>query len=426
MRTKAIVLAFALLLTLLPLTQATDSDPSEPLDLSVAGSSGQAYRFTALDFMSALPEEQELQGIIITSLPTTGTLRFSGRPLMEGEAVTAATLDLLSYMPVNDYDVDTSFSFLPVYAGGVSEHVLSAGIVLTHKENNPPIAQNMELKTYKNIAISGMFAATDPDGDALTFRITTKPRRGDMVIHEDNSFTYTPFQNKTGTDTIQYVAIDVFGNTSPEASVTVKIDKPSTKATYADMEGHPAYYDALCLLEAGVFTGENMCGRLYFSPDSPVSRAEFITMALKVVGVDNVTPVVITGFADDASMAGWVRPYAQAALKAGIISGVETADGRKFLDADRPITMAEAAVILNKAMQIANVKQTAIELGAVPAWAEQSVINMDAVGTVQSELVENWQVSVTRADAASMLNRSIEVYSAKQEKSGLLSWVFGW
>ena len=38
--------------------------------------------------------------------------------------------------------------------------------------NSAPIAEDLELSTYKDIAITSRFAATDPDGDALTTTIT--------------------------------------------------------------------------------------------------------------------------------------------------------------------------------------------------------------------------------------------------------------
>ena len=64
-----------------------------------------------------------------------------------------------------------------------------------------------------------------------------------MTLAEDGSakFVYTPYENKTGKDSFTYVAIDSAGNTSSEAKVTIQINKPDTKVTYADMEGDPAH-----------------------------------------------------------------------------------------------------------------------------------------------------------------------------------------
>ena len=49
----------------------------------------------------------------------------------------------------------------------------------------------------------------------------------------------SPYENKTGKDSFTYVAVDPAGNVSPEAKVSIQIEKPDTKVTYADMEGNP-------------------------------------------------------------------------------------------------------------------------------------------------------------------------------------------
>ena len=55
---------------------------------------------------------------------------------------------------------------------------------------------------------------------------------------EDGSseFVYTPYENKTGKDSFTYVAVDAVGNSSDPATVKIKIEKPNTKVTYADMD----------------------------------------------------------------------------------------------------------------------------------------------------------------------------------------------
>ena len=49
-----------------------------------------------------------------------------------------------------------------------------------------------------------------------------------VTLAEDGSsqFVYTPYENKTGSDSFTYVAIDPAGNSSPEAKVSLRIDKP--------------------------------------------------------------------------------------------------------------------------------------------------------------------------------------------------------
>jgi hypothetical protein len=112
-----------------------------------------------------------------------------------------------------------------------------------------PIAEHLTLTTYKNVAVEGNFAAVDPDGEGVTFRITKNPARGAVTQAEEGSaaFTYTPYEGKLGKDSFTYVAEDASGNVSQPALVSIKITRPDTKVTYADMSGHPAHKAAIAL-----------------------------------------------------------------------------------------------------------------------------------------------------------------------------------
>lgn len=393
--------------------------------VSMTGISGNQLSFDTACFLLGDIDESELQGIIITELPSDGQLCCDGRNLLQGEAVTFSALNALRYVPDGNYAVETQFSYLPVFSNSIGSEPVTIEITMERKDNKPPVAQNMEVKTYKNIAVTEIFKASDPDGDPLTFRITTKSKRGEVEILEGNNFRYTPYKNKTGSDSITYVAVDSYGNTSAEAKIIFKIDKPSTKTTYSDMEGQPAHYAAIRLIEKGVFTGEQLCGKYYFNAGNTVTRGEFITMVMKATGAAAV-PTMYTGFSDDSSTPEWVKAYAQAALKSGVISGVESADGRKYLLADKDISLAEALIMINNAIRVADVANVyPYEDSAVPVWAAQAVSNMEAAGIVEPQLLD-WVTPVSRGEAAEMLCRAIDVYSASQKSGGLLSWVFGW
>ena len=121
----------------------------------------------------------------------------------------------------------TSFTFTPVFADGSAGADVKVDLYLLTAENAAPIAQDLELSTYKNVAATGQFSAVDPEGDLLTFRLVDKPARGAVTLPEDGSttFTYTPYENKTGKDSFTYVAVDAVGNTSEPATVKVKIEK---------------------------------------------------------------------------------------------------------------------------------------------------------------------------------------------------------
>lgn len=283
-----------------------------------------------------------------------------------------------------------------------------------------PIAENFSLSTYRDVAISGTFSGVDPQGGALTFRVTKNPARGAVTQAEEGSarFTYSPYENKTGKDSFTYVAVDEAGNVSQPAKVSIRIEKPDTKVTYADMDGNPAHKAAISLAERGIFVGEQMGETWFFRPEASVTREEFLTMAMDTVEMDTLPQVQMTGFADDESISTWARPYVASALGAGMIQGGTTAaEGTSFAPG-RVITRAEAAVMLDRLLQVSDVAdQGEVSTDAAPAWAYQSVLNLSAVGVLggAEETEDTLSAPLTRAQAAQMLQSAIEVLDFRKE-----------
>ena len=84
--------------------------------------------------------------------------------------------------------------------------LLTAAIALTalapvlpaHAEGGAPVAQNLELTTYRNVSVGGRLSAVDPDGGTLTYQITTEPTKGEIELTDDGRFVYTPDTNRRG------------------------------------------------------------------------------------------------------------------------------------------------------------------------------------------------------------------------------------
>ncbi len=235
--------------------------------------------------------------------------------------------------------------------------------------DNAPVAENLEITTYRGVSVDGRLSAVDPDGDVLAFTVTTPPTKGIVELGDNGSFVYTPHEGKRGKDYFGYVAVDSDGNRSQEATVIIKIAKAKTDVTYSDMEGNGAYYDALVLTEQGIFTGQQIGSSYVFSPDAAVTRGEFLTMCMELTGGKILSGVSTTGFADDDAIPTWQKPYVATALMNGTISGYSSDGAATFsgqavanLNAcrilpvgfvsDAPLTRAQAAEMLVSAMDI--------------------------------------------------------------------------
>lgn len=271
------------------------------------------------------------------------------------------------------------------------------------QENAAPIAENLEIRTYRGVSVGGRLSAVDPEGDAITFQLTTDPVKGTVELCEDGRFVYTPADGKRGKDYFGYRASDSQGNVSEEATVIIRIEKQKTKLTYSDLEGNGAYYAALQMAEDGVFVGERIGTAYVFQPDRAVTRAEFLAMCMQLCDTKLLSGVRTTGFEDDAQIPAWAKPYVSTALISGAVSGYNEA-GMAVFGAQRPVTWSEAAVMLNNLMEITNVSAAADT--DTPAWAGQAAANLAACGMAPAGVQSD---TLTRADAAELLLRARSV-----------------
>lgn len=410
---------------------STDRQNAAVMAFSKNVSMTEEMTFSQEDFQVIGDERVTLDSIILTSLPAreAGLLMIGDELLAVGDAVALSALDGIRFRPlVSPVLASTAFTFTPVFSSGETGQDVQVSLYLLSEENHPPVAENLEFTTYKNVAYTGTFSAVDPEGDLVTFQLVDKPARGSVTFDENGSaeFVYTPYENKTGKDSFTYVAIDAVGNTSAEATVKLKIEKPTTKVTYADMAGDPAYNAAIRLAEEGIFVGANMDGNYYFQPDAPVTRVEFLAMTMAAVDCEVLEGITATGFYDDDAIQTWAKPYVASALKSGMVQGSLSPNGAAVFLANKTITTAEAAVLLNRVLSITDVSADAWSGSddAIPTWAYQSVANLDTVGVLRTDVNGSYQLSssMTRADAAQMLLSALKLMENRNTSNGWLNW----
>lgn len=433
-RSGALLLSLVLLSTLsLPVSaffwNKKASSPTIP-DFSKNALVGDTVTFSDQDFSVQNGDGIKLTSITITALPDpgAGTLTLGGQPLAADSVVEASALAGLRFQSLSQPSVTTTtFSFLPTFDDGTqAQQPTTVTLYLLTAANEPPIARNMDLSTYKNVAITGYFDAVDSEGDTLTFQLMDTPARGAVTLAEDGSakFVYTPYENKTGKDSFTYVAIDSAGNTSSEAKVTIQINKPDTKVTYADMEGDPAHKASIRLAEEGIFVGSYLNGEYFFDPDRPVTRAEFLTMAMATVGMAPLEDVTTTGFTDDAAIPTWAKGAVSAAVMAGVIQGSRDDSGAPVFDASENITQGEATVMLDQLLNLSDVPLEVFSTqGSDAHWAGQAAANLAASGVIRVEETNSAALStgLDRAQAAMLLDGALDVLSQREE-DGWLPW----
>lgn len=358
--------------------------------LAAEARSGEVYCFCGTDFAG---EETALTGVCITGLPdsSAGTVNLGSRVIRTGDILTAQQLEQMTFSPADmDDDAVASVRYLPISADGIEPEATMV-ISIRGKRDDAPTAEDSSIETYKNLPNEGQLKVTEPEGQALSYTLVRAPKRGEVILREDGSFLYTPKKNKVGTDSFTFTASDPAGNVSREATVTIRILKPTDSVQYADTANTSCRFEAEWLRNTGIFSGESISGQACFCPEKTVTRGQFLAMLMQTLELPVDRSAVYTGFLDDAE--SWLRPYLAAALRNGIISGYPVEGGVEFRP-DQAVTAGEAAKMMHSAIQF-----------AVPAAA------MDTQAVSQLSLPQE-DAALTRADAAVVL------YQLSQMESG--------
>ena len=88
--------------------------------------------------------------------------------------------------------------------------------------NAPPVAIGGTLTTNEDTAASSSVSATDPNGDTVSFTVTTLPAHGVLNFNSaTGAYTYTPATNYSGSDSFAFSASD--GLLSSNASVAITV-----------------------------------------------------------------------------------------------------------------------------------------------------------------------------------------------------------
>lgn len=357
------------------------------------------YCFSPEDFSG----EEALQGICITGLPdaAVGTAMLGRRVLQPGDILTADQLAQMTFAPLrSEEDQEAVVTYLPIYADRV-EQAATMTISVRGKEDKAPVAQDHSLETYKNLPNEGALKVEDPEGQALTYTVTRQPKRGQVTVNTDGTFVYTPKKNKVGVDSFVYTATDPAGNVSREATVTIRILKPTDATQYTDTVGSSCRFAAEWMKNTGLFVGEQVGGEYCFNENRTVSRGEFLTMAIKTLGIPVDGNAEYTGYTNDVP--GWLKPYLAAALRSGLTAGLPASE---TFNAEEAITGGEVAVMLQNAMDLAVTTAAAGKDDAIPQWAENAVMAMQENG-IEVYIGEN----LTRGQVAVLLYRVSQMAS---------------
>ena len=273
----------------------------------------------------------------------------------------------------------------------------------------------LEVYTYKNVVVFGKLGSHDPEGDSVVYEIVSYPENGRLTLQdsETGEYCYTPDSAFVGSDSFSYVAIDEYGNYSESAQVTLKVDPVNNTPVFSDLKGTRLQVAAMKMTEQGIMSSTTENGASYFNPNISITRLDFLSMAMKAMGINATENCTVTIFDDDSEIPNSMKGYVDAAQRAGYICGRINETGKLVFSPNESITVSEAAVILSKMTELTEplVKPVFADFADVPAWARTAIYTMNSVGVfADSDGYINATDTMTRekvAEALYMLQRVV-------------------
>ena len=207
----------------------------------------------------------------------------------------AGTAPNLTYTPATNYHGADSFTF--TVSDGESTSVPATISISVAPINDAPVASAQALAVNEDTALPVTLTATEVDGDALTYSITTPPAHGSLSGTAPN-LTYTPTTNYHGADSFTFNASDGIASSSATVSITVNAvnDAPVANALEVNTEvGEPVSFTLTGSDVEGSSLTWNVSSAPAFGTLSGTAPALTFTPNLAWSGVDSFTFTVSDG-----------------------------------------------------------------------------------------------------------------------------------
>lgn len=175
--------------------------------------------------LAATDVESDTITYTLVSTPTHGSL--------SGE------IPNLLYTPERNFVGADSFQFQAADAHGAA--TLATVSITVLPTNTAPVADNLVLTTTQESALAVNLAATDADGDELTYTIVSSPTHG-TLLGAGAEWVYTPAANFVGADSVTFQVNDGQVD-SAVATVTLNVTAAPNEASlvgivFADSNGN--------------------------------------------------------------------------------------------------------------------------------------------------------------------------------------------
>lgn len=257
--------------------------------------------------------------------------------------------------------------------------------------------------------------------------------KNESVKYPDGTDDHTHFK-EAGARQIAMLVADGAATAVPE--LADKVFAGENKRVFADVSGHWAENDINALADTCIVNGRT---QTEFDPESDVSRAEFIAMAMRAYSINGLAyrptgtaaaaaekaaqadgentemQAPLADIYDDITAESWYRFYIQGAQDKDIIPEFMIDENK--LSPDKAVTREEAAAIISLCAKYAEAEYASTRM--IPSFSDFDTVNEAAVEgvsfAVNAQIMNGMnedefapEGKLTRAQAAAIINRAIE------------------
>ncbi len=174
-------------------------------------------------------EDQVLNGTLPAATDVDGdTVTYALNTGAANGTVTVNGNGSFIYVPNANFNGTDAFTYTVSDGnGGSSTYTVTVNVA---NVNDVPVGANGAATTAEDVVLNGNLpAATDLDGDTLTYALATGPANGTVVVNANGSYTYTPAANFNGNDSFTFTVSDGNGGVvtyTQSITVTAVNDAP--------------------------------------------------------------------------------------------------------------------------------------------------------------------------------------------------------
>lgn len=279
-----------------------------------------------------------------------------------------------SYRPSTNFNGADRFTYTVSDGLDVVTYVVTINVTPV---NDAPVGSNTEITVSGDSPFDGVLpAASDPDGDPLTYALGTQAQHGTITVNADGSYRYVPAADYNGSDSFTYqvsdgeavstytvrITVTAVNDAPVGSNVSITVDEDGTATgnlpRAVDADGDPLTY----LLQTGPSHGTATVqpdGRYNYIPDANYNGTDTFIYAIsdgKVtsvytvtvnVGAENDAPTgsnLAISVSEDASFSGSLPPASDAdgdAVTYGL--GTPAAHGAVTVNPDGTFTYTPGA-----------------------------------------------------------------------------------